>query len=119
MNVVRLDLQLARDDEVKRREALDRAGKLVELASYRAREEGDEDKWKWFDLADALAFTGKTDEALDAARQGFLRFEDPHRASAGSATADPLQDILNNTPLPAEVDSAVRALVAAYRAAMG
>ncbi|MGH3753177.1 MAG: tetratricopeptide repeat protein [Pseudonocardiaceae bacterium] len=119
MNVVRLDLQLARDDEVKRREVLDRAGKLVKLASHSAEEEGDEDQWKWFDLADALAFTGKTDEALDAAHQGFLRFEDPHRAPAGIAAADPLQDILNSTTLPADVDSAVRALVAAYRAAMG
>ncbi|MGH3898470.1 MAG: hypothetical protein ACRDTA_09490 [Pseudonocardiaceae bacterium] len=62
MNVVRLDLQLARDDEVKRREVLDRAGELAKLASYSTQAEGDEDKWKWFDLADALAFTGKTDE---------------------------------------------------------
>ena len=69
MNVVRLDLQLARDDEVKRREVLDRAGRLVKLANHSAEEEGDEDQWKWFDLADALAFTGKTFEALDAARK--------------------------------------------------
>jgi tetratricopeptide (TPR) repeat protein len=119
MNVVRLDLQLAHDDEVKRREVLDKARKLTELASYRAQEEGDQDQWKWFDLADALAFAGKTDEALDAARQGFLRFEDSHRASAGIAAADPLQDILNSTPLPADVDSAVQALISAYRAARG
>lgn len=119
MNVVRLDLQLAGDDEVTRQQVLDRAATLATLAEYSALEEGDEDEWKWFDLADALAFTGKTSEALEAARQGFLRFEEPHRAGAGLAAAEPLQDILNSTPLPADVNSAVWALVAAYRSATG
>lgn len=117
MNVARLDLLLAGNDEAKRVEALRRFEELEDFVRYIARTEGDDDKWKWFDLADALAFTGKTDESLEASRQGFLRFEDPHRASAGTTAADPLQDILNSTPLPADVEKAVRALVATYRAA--
>jgi tetratricopeptide (TPR) repeat protein len=118
MNVARLDLQLAGDDEAGRQEALNRFKELENLARYSAHAEGNEDKWKWFDLADALALTGKIDDALAAAREGLLRFEATYRATNGAAAAEPLEDILKSTPLPTEVRSAVRAVVAAYRAAV-
>ncbi|UAK34825.1 tetratricopeptide repeat protein [Nocardia asteroides] len=117
MNVARLDLQLAGTDESKLEEALAQFDGLGHLARYSAQSEGDKDAWKWFDLADAMAFTGQTEEALAAARKGFQKFEQPHRASVGAAAADPLQDILNSTPLPTAIGSAVRALISAYRAA--
>ncbi|MFI9412229.1 tetratricopeptide repeat-containing protein [Nocardia gamkensis] len=117
MNLARLDLQLAGSDEARRHHALADFEELEHLARYSARSEGDEDAWKWFDLADALAFTGRTEEALAASRDGFRRFEEPHRTSVGAAAAAPLQDILNSTPLPADIDAAVRALIASYRTA--
>ncbi|TQM84730.1 tetratricopeptide repeat protein [Saccharothrix saharensis] len=119
MNVVRLDLLLAGDDGDLCARALAAADTLTGLARYSAMEEGHRDRWKWFDYADALAFAGQEREALAAARRGLALFEPPHRRAAGVTAADPLQDIVNHTPLPAEVDAAVRALIDAYRSPEG
>ncbi|GAB2966624.1 tetratricopeptide repeat protein [Saccharothrix stipae] len=114
MNVVRLDLVLAGDDDVKVRAAVDNAETLEPLARYKARTKGDDDPWKWFDLADARAFTGDVDGAVEAANHGLQRLKAPYRGESGAKAAEPLHDILDRTALPPVAETAVKALVEVY-----
>jgi len=114
LNVARLDLLLSQGNSAAQAKALERFRTLEHLARFAASTEGDDDPWKWLDLADTLAINGKAEEAVDAARGGLDRFQPAHQKTAAQSALAPLQDILNAGSLPEDVAPAVRALVNEY-----
>jgi tetratricopeptide (TPR) repeat protein len=113
-NVARLDLLLSRGDAAAQAKALEQFRNLEHLAWFAVRTEGDDDPWKWLDLADALVINGKADEAVDASRRGLSKFDPAYQETAAESALAPLRDFLNVGCLPEAIVPAVRALVSEY-----
>ncbi|NKE56167.1 tetratricopeptide repeat protein [Lentzea sp. PSKA42] len=111
-NVRRLNVLLA-DDEASRRAAATEFAKLKLLAEYVVGEEPT--PWRRLDQAEALAFNGEKDAALEALRTGMSEFQPTRRARSATTAVEPLQEILAVGWLDEPVADALRAMIDEYQ----
>ncbi|MFD0741973.1 tetratricopeptide repeat protein [Phytohabitans flavus] len=119
LNVAKLDLLLAGQDADHRHKALETYRTLEDLARYTARTEGDNDPWRWFDLAEILAVNGKPGDAVEALSQGFARLEENYWGTAAQSASAPLRDFIVTAALPEDRVSSVKAILEEYESRLG